>query len=447
MSHKHYSHATKHFNKLIEFRQAGYEQFGNARDALFELCDAVLASPRVNSFAELSLSPHFRRKWPSIYEALQDGQPDGEKLLELYEKEIDGCERPILAGDHTAWTRLWARKLPGRSFEHQSTPIPGRRPITIGHGYSTLAWVPEAQGSWCLPLLHERVVERGQSLQKGADQLRQVCDLLDVRPITLWDAEYGCAKFLRQTDGIPADKLIRLRTNLCLSGSPPTYKGRGAPRKHGAKFNFKNPQTWWTPDWIWEGQDSELGTVIIQIWHQLHFRQAPECPFTVARITHPQAPGTRRKPKVFWLAWIGLPLPSATPWWQWYVRRYCVDHWYRFAKQRLHWTLPMLSSTQQAERWSTLMPFLTWQLWLARPEIPDCPLPWQKPKPLPSPGRVCQGLLEFLHVIGTPARMPKPRGKSPGWAKGRSRKPRVDQPILQSARWTQLRAILRAKKL
>jgi len=43
-------------------------------------------------------------------------------------------------------------------------------------------------------------------------------------------------------------------------------------------------------------------------------------------------------------------------------------------KQRLHWTQPQLSSTQAAERWSDLMPLLTWQLWLAREACIDAPL-------------------------------------------------------------------------
>lgn len=41
---------------------------------------------------------------------------------------------------------------------------------------------------------------------------------------------------------------------------------------------------------------------------------------------------------------------------------------YRFAKQRLHWTVPKLSTPQQRESWSDLLPLMTWQLWLAREE-------------------------------------------------------------------------------
>ena len=53
---------------------------------------------------------------------------------------IDVC--PILAGDHTAWPRPDALTLQERTIEHQATGIYGNRPITVGQGYSTIAWIP-----------------------------------------------------------------------------------------------------------------------------------------------------------------------------------------------------------------------------------------------------------------------------------------------------------------
>jgi hypothetical protein len=78
-----------------------------------------------------------------------------------------------------------------------------------------------------------------------------------------------------------------------------------------------------------------------------------------------------------------------------YLRRFAVDHWNRFAKQRLHWTLPNFSTTKLAERWSDLMPLLNWQLWLARDIVKHPPLPWQKQQTDLTPGRVAQGLQHF----------------------------------------------------
>jgi len=46
-----------------------------------------------------------------------------------------------------------------------------------------------------------------------------------------------------------------------------------------------------------------------------------------------------------------------------YLRRFLLEHWNRFMKQRLHWTLPKLGTTEKGQRWSDLIPIMTWQLW------------------------------------------------------------------------------------
>jgi hypothetical protein len=248
MSSKHNPTAIEHFNKLIQFRQAAYQSLGMAKDTLFEMSDAVIGTPAANSFAELSCSKHFRRRWPSVYEALQDGRPNRKNLMQLYCHNVNTEKRPILAGDHTAWPRPSAYTLRDRTVEHQPTPVPGNRPITLGHGYSTLVWVPENKGSWALPFLHERISSQETPFSVASQQLRSVQNQLSARVISLWDAEYGCATFLLATADIPADKVIRLRPNLSLAGAPGPYKGRGRYPVHGAKFKFKDPSTWHEPE-------------------------------------------------------------------------------------------------------------------------------------------------------------------------------------------------------
>ena len=61
---------------LNEFRHAVYASFKRAGDALFNTVDALSSEPAAHSFPELSQSPFFERKWPSLYEALEDGFPD-----------------------------------------------------------------------------------------------------------------------------------------------------------------------------------------------------------------------------------------------------------------------------------------------------------------------------------------------------------------------------------
>jgi hypothetical protein len=444
MSDQHGSSATEHFNKLIQFRQAAYYHFGNGRDALFELSDAVIQMRQIQSLAELSCAPAFRRKWSSVYEALQDSQPNREALLELYLKQIQDQERLLISGDHSAWERLWAVTLRGRSYQHQPSRVPGRRPVTIGHGYSTLAIIPESGGSWALPLLHERITDR-KPVVKAAEQIDLVCQKLKVRPITVWDNEYGCSTFLAATQKVAADKLIRLRMNLCLEGVPkPRTRPRGPAPKHGQRFKFKDPATWWDPEQVEVYESGEFGPTTVRLWKGMRFRNALDIPFVVAQVERHQAPNTRRKPRILWFAWIGEQPPER--WWELYGRRYPVEHWYRFAKGRLHWTVPKVSTPEQAERWSDLMPFITWELWLARKWIQDTPLPWQKPYPRLSPGRACQGMSNILVAIGTPTQVCKSRGKSPGWPTGLSRSKRQRYELDQSQRWTAFRSRQRAQK-
>ena len=410
------------YGRLSAFRARAYERLGTAKDALFELMDAVLLTPSANSFAELSLSPVFRRRWPSVYESLQDGRPDRDGLLALYADLISGEDRPLLVGDHTAWPRLSARTLRDRTIEHHPTKIWGNKPITIGQGYSTLAYLPDDARSFALPLLHERIQSTTDPIKKGADQLRRVCQALEGRPISLWDSEYGCAPFVEATKDIDADSVIRIRPNRCLWGEPPPYRGWGRPPVHGAKFKLSDSDTWPEPAQELYITDEKLGPVVVQLFEDLHFRKAPKHSFPVICIHRLDAKNTRRDPKDLFIAWIGQAPPPLDQWWPLYLKRFTIECWDHFAKSRLFWTLPRLKTPQQCERWSDLMPLLTWQVWMAKPIATDCPLPWQKKQANLTPKRVVQSLAGILTQIGTPACLPKPRGKSPGWPKGRPRK-------------------------
>jgi len=73
----------ENMNTLIHFRQAVYDALDLARDAFFELGDAVMLSPPERSLPELTLSPIILRKWSSFYETIEDGRPPRIPLLRL----------------------------------------------------------------------------------------------------------------------------------------------------------------------------------------------------------------------------------------------------------------------------------------------------------------------------------------------------------------------------
>jgi hypothetical protein len=47
-----------------------------------------------------------------------------------------------------------------------------------------------------------------------------------------------------------------------------------------------------------------------------------------------------------WLVWLGESMLALEQTWRHYLRRFAVDHWNRFVKQRLHWTLPHFGTTE-----------------------------------------------------------------------------------------------------
>jgi hypothetical protein len=66
-------------NTLKAFRHDVYASFTRAGDALFNTVDALVTETAAQSFAELSLSPAFERRWSSLYEAFEDGRIERER--------------------------------------------------------------------------------------------------------------------------------------------------------------------------------------------------------------------------------------------------------------------------------------------------------------------------------------------------------------------------------
>lgn len=418
------------YDRYQKFRQQTYQMLGKAKDATFELMDSVMTTRNVGCLAELSLSPLFRRKWSSTYEALEDSRPNRNKLMKRYIKEMPSSEYILLGIDHTAWSRRGAKTLKDRTYEHQAS---SNNSVTVGQGYSTIAWLPDKQGSWSLPLRHERITSYEKPISKAAWQLKQVSKHLKEKILVVLDSEYGNGSWVNQTGEIPVSKLMRIRSNCCLWSKPDSYSGFGRPKKHDKKFKVNDQATWWSADETVEIEDPKLSKLKVSRWNKLHFRSSASHDMSLIQVQRLDSKGYATKRRPLWLVWVGEQFLELTDIWTQYARRFGVDHWYRFTKQRLHWTLPSLSTAKQCERWSDLMPLMTWQLWLAKDLVEEHHLPWQSRITNLTPGRVAQSLFSLLAVIGTPATLPKPRGKSPGWKQGEKRRKRKTYPIAKKS--------------
>lgn len=423
-------------NRLKAFRQDLYDQvLTKRRDAQQELLDALLLSPPMHAFPELTLCPAFTRQWPSLYKALADGQQDETACMSLLARQLPSPLVMVFALDESAWPRPDAPTLEDRGFVHSATPAVDGAGIVVGHSYSVLAYCAEPQTSWTLPISTRRVPTTSDAIAVGAEQVQELCRVCAEKPglkVVLGDGRYGNHRFLgalsSQTDRGGLGLLARLRSDRVLYGEPPPYAGRGRPRKHGAVFRFKDEATWPAPQEYVFFTDARYGEVELQLWEGLHARQDAETVFSVLRAAvHLER---SKPPKPLWLAWVGPALPVEEIW-GWYPERGTLEASFRFRKHYLSWTLPQLQSIEASERWTGLVTLAQWTLYLSRDLVRDRPQPWQKRQVELTPERVKQSLGGLFCQIGTPAETPKRRGKSPGWPVGRRRRPRARYPVVR----------------
>jgi len=417
---------TRQFNNLIEFRQKVYEQIlTRERDAQFELIDGLLLSEQLSCFAELSLSPVFRRRWPSAYSAIDDGQQSKYWQVECFAQQVPRQGVQVFPLDTTVWPHPSARTLSGLVYAPSPTRALKKQSIVQGHLYSMLTWTPEPGRSWS-PTISSRRIEPDQSaIEVGVNQVKQLCQQrLD--PLNRWldvivaDGHYGNHLFFGPLQSLGCATVARLRCDRVLYGQPAPYGGRGRPTVHGQRFAFKEPDSWPEPAELIEFEHPCWGQVRLRRWSQLHAKQDAQIVFDVilAQVHLERA----KPPKALWLGYLaGHTLYPVQEVWSWFDYRWPIEPSIRFRKQQLAWTLPRFQAEASCDRWTNLVDIAYWQLFLARDLVQDRPLPWQKAQTTFTPGRVRRGMGAIFSQIDTPAQPPQTRGNSPGWPSGRPR--------------------------
>jgi hypothetical protein len=418
-------------NKLIEFRQAVYENGMLARrDALFDLLDALLWEGSVSSFAMLSQSDRFQRKWPSLYAAVEDGELDSQWLRGYLAQQVPQQGICVFPLDGSPWPRPRSRVLDDRQYVYQATSDVNGGSVTIGYPYSLLEWCAKPHSSWSLPVDVRRVPSTQTAQEVGAEQIQFLAQVratcLEALDMVAADGKYGNAGFLRSVKGLRCGIVARLRCDRVLYQAPPPPTGkRGRPRVHGERFAFKEPDTWGTPDAVIELEDPYWGKVRLERWQGLHEKKGADVPYDVIRAcVHLER---SKPPAALWLAWLAPKCPpaqitvTAETVWRAYISRWPIEPGIHFRKETLGWTLPRFQTKEAGDRWTELTAIACWIIFLARPIVADRPLPWQKPQPCLTPQRVQQSLRPIFAQIGSPARPPKMRGIAPGWPPGRQR--------------------------
>ncbi|MBO0792496.1 MAG: transposase [Ktedonobacteraceae bacterium] len=385
--------------------------------------DALLTEERACSFPELSQSPYFERRWPSLYEAFEDGRIDEERLRQVFVAHLpplrEGQNRWI-GIDVSVIARPRARTSADRSSVLVHNLPKGEKVTTFGWQFSTVVALPESPSSWTYALAAQRVSTEATAAQVAFEQLQQLAPVLPTTTTTVLDRGYDSTWLWCQCSTLPfKGTLIRLKGNRCFYRvAPAPTRTRGRPHKDGARLQPKDQSTHGHPGGQVVSQDPSGRPVLVTWWRHLHVKTARWLDLTVIQIVRPHATNTGRDPRQSWFVWIGDPEADLGQIALGYVRRFSQEHGYRFDKQALLWEKSRLRTPAQFERWTHLVAIARNYLVLARDLVQAELRPWESVHRPPTPQQVRRGINKLLPQLGTPARPPQPRGKSPGRAKG-----------------------------
>jgi hypothetical protein len=415
-------------------------------DALFELIDGLCCPVPVDGVAHVSLAGCVRRGHGSAYGALAHGLLDADMI-----RDVLAAHRPTgapadFAVDASTWVRNDAECSPERGYYYHPSRHSAGQPIVAGWSFLWLAGLIPTPDSWTVPLDAHRLGVHDNVNIVAAERVRALLARLPAGTDALFafDAGFDAVQLSVELADTTAQVVVRIRDDrkFFARPQPPPPGRKGRPRRHGTRFSCKDAGTWPAPQVRYRCDDAQYGRVEVMAWHRLHPHQRTYrepggamriVEATVIRLRVGRLPGRReRAPKVLWLWWSG-PDPKGLDLgrvWRAYIRRFDLEHTFRFAKSVLGWSTPKLRTPGQAERWTWLILAALTQLRLARDQVADHRLPWQPPLPPArmSPGRVRMSFGHLLVRLPSPASWPKSCRPGPGRPKGRKSTPATRYP-------------------
>jgi hypothetical protein len=412
------------------------------------------ATGSIGSVPALSMEPVFRRSHGSLYKALALGWIDEDALRSLVLEHREGSWPLVFAVDSSTFDRRDAATSPERGFYYSPSEQTNGQRVIAGWSYQWISQLDWAMDSWTQPLDVVRLVVHEDESARTIDQVTRLVSALPIDrevPLFVFDAGYNCIALGHGLRDVRCDVLVRISSKRVFHFDPavPPRGIVGRPRRHGRRFSLSDRETWPAPNDTLTADDLRYGTVTVEAWHDLHPRisgrvkgrwgeldKMPIVHGCVLRVEVERLPKpSGRTKKTLWLWWSGPGTPDLSRCWQSYLRRFDIEHTFRFMKGTLAWTTPALRNPEQADRWTWLVLAAYTQLRLARELVADLRLPWERRQELSqlTPSRVRRGFRQLRATIGTPAHAPKSVKPGPGRPKGTRRPPRTRYPVIRRA--------------
>ncbi|HUZ61755.1 MAG TPA: transposase [Hanamia sp.] len=442
---------------LTSFRQKIYGLFKSRTDATFELVDALSSNTQAEQIVELSLNPLYRRNYCSITRSVDEFYSDvsvdthcmqNQAVSSVLAEQCPPLKNRsfhLFAVDCTSNERLFSPTLLDRSPVYTARPtVPSNKPMTIGHQYSVVAYLPEKPSNqtppWVLPMSSERVSTEQKSTQVGMEQITALISrdekFKDKLCVSVADSAYSSALSLNEAGKNDHQVHIsRVRNNRNLPRAMMNKIGkrkRGRPKQYGAAFKLPDKRTWGKPaeeiQFQTTSQTGKVQIIKIEGWLNLTMRGKYKVePFRLVRIQIFKENGERLFKRSLWLLTAGkkrdeLSLQDII---ESYRQRFDIEHFFRFGKTRLLLDKFQTPEVEHEEAWWQLAMLSYMQLYMARQLANNLPNPWEKwlqefksDKLEKSPSQVQKDFTRIISEIGTPAKPPKQRKKSRGRSQG-----------------------------
>jgi DDE superfamily endonuclease len=460
--------------KFQTFRHRLFQLFPYRAGATMDLIDAVSAMTTADSVVKLSMSDLFRRTYSSLTDVLsslfrtdlkipatdEDKQKQAFKVTQLLaERRVPSSleKDPVLfAIDCTANPRICASKVDDRASVHAPNHVPGQKPITIGHEYSVLAYLPngaeERELHWVVPLSVRRVRSDQSGPQVGLKQLEEIANQTDFKDhfcISVTDAAYSTKDWVIGIDKRPhVVQIVRVRSNrkFFRLPAPNSRTRRGRPQEYGEELLLQDPSE---PDLeevtTMITRKGKKCQVLFQRWNDVIMQgskeeRTHEHPFDLLKVTATDKKGQPVYRRPLWVIIVGArrrevrSKDAHTA----YGRRCDLEHFFRFGKQRLQLVNSQTCETHHEESWHWIGLLAYNMLYHARSLASAVRYPWEKKKiqilsSIERPSQVQRDYRRIIREIGTPAPIPKPRGKSPGRQLGQKSGERLDRPVIRKS--------------
>ena len=422
-----------------------------------QLVEALAYAPKPTSVVELSQEAPFQRSYSTINKGLNEfasaslifkeireegaiktveivdsylfskiTKPFSIMFFKMLPQEINRKFR-LFALDVTSIARIHARTLDDRSYVYQANQV--GIPITVGLQASVLTYLPEhssQEANWQLPVSLQRVSTDTTACKVASTQLKLISEITD-SPLTVIVADIAYGTLAPYSE----EQVVIARGRIDRKGRRPV-KGnqifqRGRPRKYEPeiiRFMQDYPSgTKAGSDEKYEYADmmnKQLVNVRLNRWNDVYVEGHTELVDVVKAevFTENEEAKTLCRPLLLIVSGKQRREITALDAYQSYQRRFDIEHFFRFVKQKLlfcAYQTPHLDH-QMSWWWFCLMAY--WLLYHVRHLAQGITRPWHKTKELDAPagpGKVKRLFaIRIFPILGSPSPPPISGVKSLG---------------------------------